>query len=744
MSEEHTEASRGLQRHTPGSDYPNTWSQKLAVTDRPDRLAEAQSDVKKQSQAELSVSRQLQAPRDSNKPNWPRYNGPLPEGVKSTSREKHTITRSNVPQSIYNKKMASSNVDKSQNRALLIGIRDYPYPLNPLPGAVKDVENQARWLTEKNIVPESNIVKIISNDTNGLQPTYQNILKEFQKLIKEAQPGSFIFVHFSGHGSQRTTVLDTARAEWKAGKDELLLFKDGYMRDFEFREILDQLGKNGRVVFAVLDCCHSGGIDRDDEPEGQVIYREVPESQTDGLCEHEYDKKVLDKWNNMESDWWKNPRTYTLLAACEEGMRARDTPEGGYLTTSLLSVLQSTLSFRWANYRRLQRILAAEMKRHNRDQTPIILGLSDRTMFTADQFYMPEVAYVDKVINSGTGVRIDLGRAHFVQEKSKYQIFPRDYDSSQGDPPLATVSVSMLGGLFSQAEIPEEVSNRISQGCIARPVDMGFTTIVGMSEFLKKETDYGSLESTLKNCDEPTSLLKIEGNDTATPQFFLDVQNGEYEILDGERRPIRFPHLPPIKCQKSDAAQLVHQSLHRMVHFNRVWALKNESTYLNQRFKFFAADTTEGRNIDVKDEGRVMLNIENTSHESLHYCLLNLRPMGEIKQLLPHDATGTENLPPGAKHPLPIIMSIPTELKQVGVKNTKSIFKLFVANRRSFFHMHQTPEFLVSEDERSTASWRNGEIDFSSMKDMTAMENDNWTTAEIVVNIEQQDNGNES
>ncbi|KAF4996424.1 hypothetical protein FGRMN_4481 [Fusarium graminum] len=737
MSEEQIERSRGLQDDTSRSDYPNLWSQNLADTDRQDKLAEGQSDFKKLSEADLSMSRQLEAPRDSNKPNWPRYNGQRPEGVPST-RGSHSMTRSSVPQSVYNKKAASSNVaNKSQNRALLIGIKDYPKPEKPLPGAVKDVENQARWLIERSIVPESNITKIISNDTNDVQPTFQNIWDAFQTLIVEADPGSFIFIHFSGHGSQRETALDTTQAKWKAGKDEILLFKDGYMRDFEFREILDRLSEKDRIVFAVLDCCHSGGIDRDDEPEGQVIYREVPESEIveTKFCEHEIDKNVLDKWNNMELDWWKNPRTYTLLAACEEGKKARDTPEGGYLTISLLSVLQSNFSFRWASYRRLQRILAAEMRSHNRDQTPIILGISDRTLFTADQFYMPEVAYVDKVINDGKGVRIDLGRAHFVQLGSEYQIFPRDYDSSQGDPPIATVSISMLGGLFSQAEIPGEVSERILQGCIARPVNMGFATIIGMSEVLKKDTNYRSLESTLKDCDEPTALLKIEGNDTAGPEFFLDVRNGQYEILDEKRCRIQFPHLPPIERQNKDASQLVHQSLHRLVHFNRVWALRNKPTYLDQRFEFFATGMGEDRKITVEDGGSVVININNTSHSYVYYCLFNLRPMGEIKQLLPQNGAGTEDLPPDGKLAPSIDMCIPKELKRAGIKATKSIFKLFVADRRSFFHMHQTPEFLVAEDDRSTAAWRNGEINWSKTKDTTDMEDSNWTVAEIEVNV---------
>jgi hypothetical protein len=152
--------------------------------------------------------------------------------------------------------------------ALLVGIDDYP--LDPITGAVRDVENVYNYLRYDRGVNAEAIVVL----TNA-QATRRAILDAFTAHLienREIVPGDAILFHFSGHGSRGPapegwTVASDSEREIElivpvdAVRDPSLARggEEGGIPDRTLGALLRRLAREkGNNVTVVLDCCHSG------------------------------------------------------------------------------------------------------------------------------------------------------------------------------------------------------------------------------------------------------------------------------------------------------------------------------------------------------------------------------------------------------------------------------------------------------------------------------------------------------
>ena len=120
--------------------------------------------------------------------------------------------------------------------------------------------------------------------------TYSGIIGKLADLEKSCEPGDRIYIHFSCHG-QEITDLDGDESlsdpndrydeaivpydaciayNWKGYTGERHLTDDVLNRIFH--RIADRIGKNG-CLLVVNDACHSGGIERDEEPDSLPPFR---------------------------------------------------------------------------------------------------------------------------------------------------------------------------------------------------------------------------------------------------------------------------------------------------------------------------------------------------------------------------------------------------------------------------------------------------------------------------------------
>ncbi|KAJ9563243.1 hypothetical protein OSB04_008403 [Centaurea solstitialis] len=141
-------------------------------------------------------------------------------------------------------------------KAVLIGC-NYAGTKAELRGCINDVKRMHRCLIDRFGFSEDDINVLIDSDDSYTQPTGRNIRKALADLVASAEPGDFLFVHYSGHG---TRLPAETGDDDDTGYDECIVPCDmNLITDDDFREIVDQVPHGCRITI-VSDSCHSGGL----------------------------------------------------------------------------------------------------------------------------------------------------------------------------------------------------------------------------------------------------------------------------------------------------------------------------------------------------------------------------------------------------------------------------------------------------------------------------------------------------
>ncbi|KAI5579164.1 hypothetical protein BDE02_08G072600 [Populus trichocarpa] len=165
-------------------------------------------------------------------------------------------------------------------KAVLIGC-NYPGTKAELKGCVNDVKRMCRCLVDRYGFYEDNITILIDTDDSYTLPTGKNVRKALNDLVLSSEPGDFLFVHYSGHG---TRLPAETGEEDDTGYDECIVPCDmNLITDDDFRDLVDQVPEGCRITI-VSDSCHSGGlIDETKEQIGESTKRQDEEEKDSGI-----------------------------------------------------------------------------------------------------------------------------------------------------------------------------------------------------------------------------------------------------------------------------------------------------------------------------------------------------------------------------------------------------------------------------------------------------------------------------
>ena len=161
------------------------------------------------------------------------------------------------------------------NYAVLMAVTAYPNlpPKNALIGPNHDAKLVREYLTTRAPIKfDAANVTILADGLDGANasPTRAEILATLAELADKAQPGDFVYLHYSGHGSQQPTLTPETETD---GLDEILLPADSApwdkqakrmpnaLLDDEIGVALDAVRDKGAFVWIVVDACHSGSVD---------------------------------------------------------------------------------------------------------------------------------------------------------------------------------------------------------------------------------------------------------------------------------------------------------------------------------------------------------------------------------------------------------------------------------------------------------------------------------------------------
>ena len=144
---------------------------------------------------------------------------------------------------------ARSRSRTGRERALVIGISDYPPPIRKLPTVANDVWEMAKLLgLDQGQFPSQNVVRL--TDTEA---TWQKVIEAIETTFAEVKPDDAVFAYIAGHGAvvggdyyfvaQNTNVQDIPSTGVPLKKIKMIFDASPSQR-----------------AFLWLDFCHSGGI----------------------------------------------------------------------------------------------------------------------------------------------------------------------------------------------------------------------------------------------------------------------------------------------------------------------------------------------------------------------------------------------------------------------------------------------------------------------------------------------------
>ncbi|KAI3456639.1 hypothetical protein Pfo_013302 [Paulownia fortunei] len=165
-------------------------------------------------------------------------------------------------------------------RAVLIGC-NYPGTKAELKGCINDVRRMYTCLVERFGFSKEDITVLIDTNDSYTQPTGRNIRAALADLVNSAQPGDFLFVHYSGHGTR--LPAETGEDD-DTGYDECIVPTDmNLITDDDFRELVDKVPEGCQITI-VSDSCHSGGlIDEAKEQIGESTTKSGEEGNGSGF-----------------------------------------------------------------------------------------------------------------------------------------------------------------------------------------------------------------------------------------------------------------------------------------------------------------------------------------------------------------------------------------------------------------------------------------------------------------------------
>ncbi|ROV90434.1 hypothetical protein VSDG_08455 [Cytospora chrysosperma] len=635
--------------------------------------------------------------------------------------------------------------------ALLVGIDEYlegntsrldtkhrPIAYEPLRGCVSDVLLVQRHLVDHMGVSESHIKKLVTRAWNDETPagspepadeipTYFNITAAINWILEATEAGDLVYIHYSGHGAQATTVFPTLKGD--AGLDEALVPTDintetgKYVRDIELSLYLKKMVDKGLIVTVVLDCCHSASATRG---AGRVGLRGIPQtykSSTEDFPTRAYMEEVhahgigtaeIFKESRVKDTWLLQPQGYTLLAACRPREQAREYElcgvYQGALTYWLLDTLRMTPQAA-ASTKTLYRRVFNRVQSLFSDQTPVIGGTTDRAFFGTDVLPAVHTITVRRAgLDGGPPLRendeleLAAGALHSVRKGSRYAIFSSVTDTeSRGEEigsQIAIVTVTEVAAVTSKARLAEvNDAEKIKPDCRAVLLCVPTHDQILVAVSSTYHTRMLENMTASRAVDMPWVRL-VSDEDPRLPTLRVDINSSScFEIQEGDGAvwPNIVPPLPPLSVEANGSVDKLIYRLKHLALFNMFKKLENldgtsamrgsllfevlgksKDGSLNSSQTNLAPLEDCGGTLVARHNDTLFLRFKNISKKemTINFAVFNLQPLFGIEQIYPVGGE-FETLDRDEERVIPLIMTYPSaELDCMSVMDT---FKVLVS-----------------------------------------------------------------
>lgn len=157
------------------------------------------------------------------------------------------------------KTRAKVATDRKTQRALLVGINNYPDPSQRLEGCINDVFTMSEVLQECGFPPES--IRTCLDE----RATAEGILTRLKWLLDDPKAGDELVFYYSGHGARIPEYGEEYEPDHYV--ESLVPWDFDWspekaISDDQIFNLYSQLPYDCRLAM-IFDCCHSGGIHRE-------------------------------------------------------------------------------------------------------------------------------------------------------------------------------------------------------------------------------------------------------------------------------------------------------------------------------------------------------------------------------------------------------------------------------------------------------------------------------------------------
>lgn len=434
----------------------------------------------------------------------------------------------------------------AENYALIVAASDYPNLDKKfwLAGPANDAVLVRDYLTSSAPVPfrPENVVTLGSGE--GLQlATHEAILAQLATLASKSRPGDFVFLQFSGHGSQQPARDDTNEPD---GRDEIFLAADArlaepgspflpnVLTDDELGAALDAIRASGAFVWLVFDSCYSGTMTRGAPEEAGMTDRDIDPRDL-GLPDSAFRDVVVSEAGRALPFAIEENTTSGGLVAFFAAQSTETTPERPYevvdatgatvrqnygvFTHTIFSMLAKNPS---VTYRQLaQSVLADYAAANVLKPTPLFSGDLDTPVFGSTE--VAAAAQWPTVKAADGALSISAGTLHGLSAGTKLLVLPNP--ASPNVEALGMVEVvrsellrstlRAVAGSGSQRDL-----NAVPVGAYVRLVEAAYPF-----ELVVARPEEGSMSTEMRRAVE--TALSAVASDTEAPLRIRVVDAGQ-------------------------------------------------------------------------------------------------------------------------------------------------------------------------------------------------------------------------
>jgi hypothetical protein len=648
--------------------------------------------------------------------------------------------------------------DLATHHAVLIGINAYPE--SPMKGCVRDVQEIKKYLEGMpNPVHIQMFTASPTEDSSSsslaenleLWPTHDNVTSSLKKTTSLAEPGDFVYIHYSGHG---TTIKPSRESSNWSTRDLALVLLEvtdrtnmRYLRGLELAYLLRDMVEKRLTVTLVLDCCFSGSVLRKDslvrylsyDPKIDAAYPPNPSYEPE--ASHPAYRNA-----SMRPNWLVNPDGYSILTACgpteiaKELVLNKNGQRHGALSYFLLRTF-AKLGGVGGNQQHIYHHICARFRetrdKRKNEQNPMFYGNKNLCFFGRANLESHPVPI--PIIKKPDGsIHLEAGQAHGVCDRDQFAVYP--VGSAKIDfvskPTPVIASVTQVRALTSDMKVLDTKSVNVETGWMATAL-----TYFSLRRFpIQLELPLPCPSEWVTALQERKSL-DIHDSDNVKPGYpfsFYVAPDGTdgYEIRDETNRQIL--NLPTLTQHQEETAYHVLDVVEHLARFKLVKTLTNASLadpahhfrrsftiqLFNRAGKVFQPGCLQegwfhpGCShpecvVEAEDGEKLELVVKNTGDDALHLHLYSMGHCWEIENILRgnHEVIPQKEFSQSTtgEWRKKIEMTISPEMKEKGQSQLEDIIKVFLTVRPTSFMSLELPELVTPIKGGETAKTRGGD-----------------------------------